>query len=157
MATIRKAEPRDMPALGRLGKMLITTHYQFDRKRFLAPIEGTEAGYAAYLGHLLDSDDDCIFVADQDGEIVGYVWADLEPMSWKELRGPAGFVQDLIVVEGARRRGIATELLRAAMDWFRERGAPQVILWTAAPNEAARKLFRRAGFRETMIEMTQDV
>jgi ribosomal protein S18 acetylase RimI-like enzyme len=157
MATIRKAEPRDMPALGRLGALLIRTHYDFDSKRFLAPIEGTEAGYAAYLGHLLDSSEDCIFVAEQDGQVVGYVWAELEPMSWKELRGPAGFVQDLIVAESARRRGIATELLRAALDWLREHGAPRVILWTAAPNDGARALFRRAGFRETMIEMTREL
>jgi ribosomal protein S18 acetylase RimI-like enzyme len=154
MITIRKAERRDMPAVGRLGAMLIRTHHAFDSKRFLAPIAGTEEGYAAYLGNLLDSNEDCIFVADRDGEVAGYVWADLEPMSWKELRGPAGFVQDLIVAEDARRRGIATQLLRAAMDWLREHGAPRVILWTAAPNEAARALFRRAGFRDTMVEMT---
>src|SRR5579884_3708358 len=154
MATIRKAEPRDMAAVGRLGALLIQTHYAFDTKRFLAPMAGAEKGYAAYLAGLLDSKDDCVFVAERDGEIVGYVWADLEPMSWKELRGPAGFVQDLIVVEGARRQGIATKLLSAAMDWRREHGAPRIMLWTAAPNDAARALFRRVGFRETMIEMT---
>jgi GNAT superfamily N-acetyltransferase len=156
MATIRKAEPRDMAAVGRLGAMLIQTHYAFDAKRFLAPMAGAERGYGAYLASLLDSKDDCIFVADRDGEIVGYVWADLEPMSWKELRGPAGFVQDLLVVETARRQGIATELLNAAMDWLREHGAPRIMLWTAAPNDAARALFRRIGFRETMIEMTRE-
>ncbi|HJT18385.1 MAG TPA: GNAT family N-acetyltransferase [Thermoanaerobaculia bacterium] len=156
MATIRKAEPRDMAAVGRLGAMLIQTHYAFDTKRFLAPMPGAERGYAAYLTSLLDSKDDCIFVADREGEIVGYVWADLEPMSWKELRGPAGFVQDLLVVDAARRRGIATELLNAAMDWLREHGAPRIMLWTAAPNDAARALFRRVGFRETMIEMTRE-
>ena len=32
-----------------------------------------------------------------------------------------------------------------------------VILWTAAPNQAAQTLFRRLGFRETMVEMTMEL
>lgn len=153
---IRKATPADRDALGRLGAMLIRTHYEFDRKRFLAPREGVEQGYGSFLAGILDSNDDCVFVAEEDGAIVGYVWADLEPMSWKELRGPAGFIQDVLVVEAARRKGVATELIRAAIDWLRQHGAPRIMLWTAAPNDAARNLFRRLGFRETMIEMTLD-
>ena len=156
MTTIRKATPADTDALGRLGAMLIRAHYDFDSKRFLPPREGIEHGYGAFLAGILDSKDDCVFVAEDEGQIVGYTWADLEPMSWKELRGPAGFIQDVLVIEGARRRGVATQLIRAAIDWLREHGAPRIMLWTAAPNDAARKLFRRLGFRDTMVEMTLD-
>jgi ribosomal protein S18 acetylase RimI-like enzyme len=137
--------------------MLMRTHYEFDRQRFLAPREGTESGYAAFLGSRLDSPDDCVFVAEQDGVVVGYVFAALEPLSWKELRGPAGFIHDVAVEEDARRRGVATQLLQAAIGWLREHGAPRVILWSAAPNEAAQALFRRLGFRETMVEMTKEL
>ena len=52
---IRKAEPRDLPSLGRLGAMLVQMHYTFDPLRFLAPREGTEHGYASFLGNLLSS------------------------------------------------------------------------------------------------------
>ncbi|HEV2719355.1 MAG TPA: GNAT family N-acetyltransferase [Thermoanaerobaculia bacterium] len=48
-------------------------------------------------------------------------------------------------------------LIDAAAAWLREHSAPHVILWTAAPNEAARALFRHLGFRETMIEMTKEL
>jgi|SRR6266850_1987141 len=137
--------------------MLVRTHYAFDRQRFLAPREGAESGYAAFLGSLLDSPDDCIFVAEQDGRVTGYVYAALEPLSWKELRGPAGFIHDVAVEEESRRCGVATQLMRAAIEWLRERGAPRVILWSAAPNEAAQALFRRLGFRETMVEMTMEL
>ena len=154
---IRKAEPRDLPALGRLGAMLVRTHYEFDRQRFLAPVEGIENGYAAFLGRALQSPDDCVFVADDDGKIVGYTYAALEPLDWKELRGPAGFVHDLAVDESSRRKGVGTLLMKAAMDWLRDRGAPRVILGTAALNQAAHALFRRLGFRDTMIEMTREL
>ena len=154
---VRKAERRDLPSLGRLGAMLIRTHYEFDRQRFLAPREGVESGYASFLGGFLDSEDNCVFVAEQDGRVVGYVYAALEPLSWKELRGPAGFIHDVAVTEEARCRGIGTQLMRTAIEWLRERRAPRVILWTAAPNDAARALFRRLGFRDTAIEMTMEL
>jgi hypothetical protein len=51
---IRKAERRDLEALGRLGAMLLRTHYAFDRQRFLAPGEGAEQSYSSFLGRMLD-------------------------------------------------------------------------------------------------------
>jgi ribosomal protein S18 acetylase RimI-like enzyme len=154
---VRKAEPRDLEVLGRLGAMLIQTHYAFDPLRFIAPFAGMERGYSAFLGSRLDLPDNCIFVAERDGAVAGYVFAALEPMSWKELRGPAGFVHDVVVAEDARRMGIATMLMHAAIDWLRDHGAPRVLLGTAAPNEGAQALFHRLGFRNTMIEMTMEL
>ena len=154
---IRKAERRDLQSLGRLGAMLMRTHYAFDRLRFLEPGPGTESGYASFLGSMLKSADACVFVAEAEGSVVGYVFAALEPLSWKELRGPAGFVHDVAVTEEARRAGIATKLMQAAIDWLREHGAPRVILWTASPNDAAQALFRNLGFRSTMMEMTLEL
>ncbi|HKO57720.1 MAG TPA: GNAT family N-acetyltransferase [Thermoanaerobaculia bacterium] len=156
--TVRPAERRDLQALGRLGATLLRTHYAFDEQRFLAPFEGVERGYAAFLGGVLRDDDGRVFVATDADAVIGYVYAALEPLSWKELRGPAGFIHDVVVEEASRHTGVATALLEAAIAWLRERGAPRVILWTAARNEAAQALFaRRFGFRETMIEMTLEL
>ena len=155
--TIRRAEQRDIDPLGNLGAQLMKIHYDFDPQRFLEPKSGAQRGYASFLGSMLDADDACIFVADNDGDIIGYVFAALEPMSWKELRGPAGFVHDLLVKEGFRRSGAATRLMEAAIAWLREHGAPRVILGTAAKNAGAHALFRSLGFRDTMIEMTLEL
>lgn len=155
--TIRRAERRDVEALGRLGAMLMRTHYAFDQHRFLPPGESPESGYGWFLGTLLDSAESCVLVAEDEGEVAGYVYAELEPMSWKELRGPAGFVHDVAVREESRHSGVAAELMRAAIDWLREHGAPRVILWTATPNQPAQRLFQALGFRETMREMTLEL
>jgi ribosomal protein S18 acetylase RimI-like enzyme len=143
--------------LGTLGATLMASHYAFDPKRFLAAGEDAAGGYASFLGNVLDEPHACIFVAEDEGGVAGYVFAALEPLSWKELRGPAGFIHDVVVREEARRTGVATSLLNAAIEWLRERRAPRVILWTAAPNAAAQDLFRRLEFRETMIEMTMEL
>ncbi|MFP5246336.1 MAG: N-acetyltransferase family protein [Thermoanaerobaculia bacterium] len=154
---IRQAERRDLEAVGRMGATLMRVHYAFDPQRFLATEEGAEKGYAAFLASVLRSKDARVLIAENDGAIVGYVYVALEPLSWKELRGPAGFIHDVLVVDEARGTGVATALMNAAIAWLRERGAPRVILWTAAPNTAAQSLFERFGFRETMLEMTLEL
>jgi GNAT superfamily N-acetyltransferase len=155
--SIRKAEARDLPTLGQLGAMLIRTHHAFDSQRFLAPREGTESGYASFLGNALQSPDACVFVAEREGSVIGYVFAALEPLSWMELRGPAGFIHDVAVAEDERNRGAGTKLMEAAIGWLRDHGAPRVILLTATLNETAHALFRRLGFRDTMVEMTREL
>jgi len=152
--TVRRADRRDLDTLGRLGAMLMRIHYAFDPKRFIAPYDGVEHGYAAFLGSVLDKPDNVILVAEENGTIAGYVYAALEPPSWKELRGPAGFIHDVIVDDMSRRSGVATQLMLAALDWLREQGAPRALLGSAAPNAEAQRLFHRLGFRDTMIEMT---
>src|SRR5258707_1221810 len=92
---IRRAEPRDVSTLGRFGAALVRTHYAFDGQRFLAPGPGLEEGYAHFLGTQLADEDVAIFVAERAGVVVGYIYAGLEPRSWKELRDIAGFIHDV--------------------------------------------------------------
>ena len=155
--TIRPAGSADLPALGRLGAMLMRTHYAFDPLRFLPAGDSAESGYAWFLGNVMKDPDGVVLVAEEDGAAVGYVYAALEPLSWKELRGPAGFIHDIAVDDQARRAGVASRLLESAIAWLKEHGAPRAMLWSAAPNEAAQSLFRRFGFRHTMVEMTLEL
>ena len=155
--TIRRATDADLPTLGVLGASLLRAHYAFDQQRFMAPRGDPEAGYAWFLGSQLKEDDVAVFVAEQAGTIVGYVYAGLEPQSWKELREAAGFIHDVVVTPQAQRHGVASALIEAACDWFRSIGAPRVVLWTAEKNEVAQRLFARIGFRRTMIEMTREL
>lgn len=154
---IRLAEPADLAALGRLGAELVRAHHRFDARRFIAPTGDIEAGYARFLGDQLDQAGSVIYVAARGDALLGYVYAGLEPASWKELRGPAGFIHDLLVEPPARGQGVAKRLLAAAAAWLEQRGAPRLVLWTAHHNDAARRLFAGLGFRPTMVEMTREV
>ena len=153
---IRLAERRDLPSLGTLGALLVRTHHAFDPDRFMKPDSNIEEGYAWFLGTQLDDPEAVIYVAEHDGRIVGYVYAGIEPLSWKELRDRAGFVHDVVVAPEARCHGIARRLIEAATAWLESAGAPRVMLWTAEKNATAQVLFERLGFRRTMIEMTRE-
>lgn len=73
------------------------------------------------------------------------------------LRGPAGVLHDIVIDPEYRGRGAGRMLLDAALDFMKAHGAPQAVLYTAVGNEAAHRMFARAGFRRTMIEMTREL
>ncbi len=154
---IRKATRNDSAALGRLGALLMDAHYNFDPRRFLDPGGNAAPSYAQFLLQQLDDLDSIILVAEVHGCVVGYCYAAIEPLSWKELRDTAGFIHDLALEPTARRRGAGAALLKAAVEWFRDRDVARVMLWTSTQNAPARRLFEQAGFRATMTEMTLEL
>ncbi|HET7229252.1 MAG TPA: GNAT family N-acetyltransferase [Longimicrobium sp.] len=157
VATIRPATPADLTAIGRLGALLVRTHHDFDPQRFIAAAPETEHLYASFLGSQLRQPSIVILVAERDGEVLGYTYAGVEGNDYMALRGPAGAMYDIVVDPAHRGRGVGRMLLDATLAALKARGAPRVVLSTAERNENAQRLFARAGFRRTMIEMTREL
>ena len=154
---IRAATRADLPAIGRLGALLVRTHHDFDPLRFIPAAPQTEQRYAAFIGTQLDEPTVSVLVAVRGDELLGYTYAGLEDYDYMALRGPAGVLYDIIVDPAHRGHGIGRLLLDATLAELERRGAPRVLLSTAERNEAAQRLFARAGFRRTMIEMTREL
>jgi ribosomal protein S18 acetylase RimI-like enzyme len=154
---IRRAAKADVPALGRLATLLVQTHYEFDQQRFIAPTPETPQGYGSWLGRQMKEADKVVLVAELDGKVVGYAYAGMEGYDYMALRGPAGALYDILVDPEYREHGIGRTLLEATIAALAEQGAPRVVLSTAEKNEPAQRLFARAGFRRTMIEMTREL
>jgi ribosomal protein S18 acetylase RimI-like enzyme len=153
---IRSASAADQPALGALGALLVRVHHDFDERRFIPPTPQTETGYGSFLESQVSKKNVVMLVAEQNGEAIGYVYAGIEGYDYMSLRGPGGVIYDIIVDPAHRHAGIGAMLLKGAIDEMASRGANQIVLSTAVQNEPAQRLFARAGFRRTMIEMTRD-
>jgi len=80
-------------------------------------------------------------VAEDDGELVGCVYANLSSPGF-------GYVFGLYVVPEARRRGIALGLMRRVARVLADAGRPYLLLTVDTPNEAARRLYERLGFAD---------
>ena len=154
---VRPAESADLPAIGKLGALLVRLHYGFDPKRFLAPIPRTEDAYASFLGSQLKEPNVIILVAEKRGQVLGYTYAGNEGSDYMSLRGPAGVLYDIVVDPEHRGAGVGRTLLEATLGALAAKGAPRVVLSTAEQNATAQRLFARAGFRRTMIEMTREL
>ena len=154
---VRRATSDDLPAIGELGALLVRTHYDFDPQRFMRPARNVAEGYASFLGTQLAQPDVVVLVAERERRVVGYVYAGVEPLDWMALRDRAGAVYDVVVDPGHRGHGVGRLLLEGALEFLRSRGVPRVVLSTAERNEEAQRLFKSAGFRRTMIEMTREL
>lgn len=155
--TIRAATAEDVTTIGRLGALLVRTHNEFDPLRFIPETPQTARRYGSFLGSQMEEASIVILVAEEDGEVVGYTYAGVEDYDYMSLRGPAGVLYDIVVDPAHRDRGVGRALLDATVRELKARGAPRVVLSTAERNEAAQRLFERAGFRRTMIEMTREL
>jgi ribosomal protein S18 acetylase RimI-like enzyme len=154
---IRPATPKDVPTIGRLGALLVREHHDFDPERFIAATAQTEKGYGSFLGTQLEEPNIVILVAERDREVIGYTYSGVEGTDYMSLRGPAGVMYDIVVDPDHRKQGVGRMLVDATLEALKKKGAPRVVLSTAERNAAAQRLFDRAGFRRTMIEMTREL
>ncbi len=139
-----------------MAAALVRMHHTLDPQRFLI-FEPIEQGYGRWLVRETGNDKAIVLVAEHEGKVVGYVYGTLDDRDWMALRDGCGVLQDIFVDEPVRRSGVAKQLLEALAAKLKERGAPRVVLSTAARNEGAQRFFESMGFRRTMIEMTREL
>jgi GNAT superfamily N-acetyltransferase len=112
---IRPGAPSDLPAVGRLGALLVRLHHELDPARFIPAGPETERAYASYLGTQLDKPRVVVLVAERGGEVIGYTYAGVESHDYMALRGPAGVLYDIVVDPAYRGNGIGRRLLDATL------------------------------------------
>jgi ribosomal protein S18 acetylase RimI-like enzyme len=83
-----------------------------------------------------------IFVAEEDGQIVGYVTTRLN--HFKSI----GQIPNLAVDPAYRSRGIASTLIQHALDYLRAEGMAMAKIETLVQNERGQSLYPRFGFVE---------
>jgi ribosomal protein S18 acetylase RimI-like enzyme len=97
------------------------------------------------LSALIRSDASSLLVArdpDEAGPIVGVLCLAV----YRVPTGLRSIIEDVIVDETMRRRGIGEALMRRAIDLARELGAEGVALTSNPAREAANKLYQSMGF-----------
>jgi GNAT superfamily N-acetyltransferase len=82
-----------------------------------------------------------VLVADVDGAVVGIctVYLDLDSVRF----GQRAWVEDLAVDPERRSQGVGKQLLDAAKDWGRSRGATHLELDSSEVREAAHRFYER--------------
>ena len=104
-----------------------------------APPEGVQAR----LSSLLERADHAVFVADEEGELLGWIHV----QEFHSLASePAALVTGLVVDPAARRRGLGRRLISAAEVWARARGLASLRLRARTARSGAHAFYRRLGF-----------
>ena len=84
----------------------------------------------------------------RDTEAGGAVIGTLTLAMFRIPTGMRAWIEDVVVDESARGRGVGEALNRRALDLAREAGARTVDLTSRPSREAANRLYRRIGFVE---------
>jgi len=80
------------------------------------------------------------FVAEADKRVVGAAMVN--------KRGRVGYISTVMVHPDYRRKGIARELLKSAVDYVRRKKMKRAVLHVTSANEAAKSLYTKLGFKK---------
>lgn len=83
-----------------------------------------------------------IFVAEDEGQVVGYV------TTWQDPEAGIGHIPNLAVAAGYRNRGLGRMLLETAMNHFRAAGLTHAKIETLVQNAVGNHLYPALGFVE---------
>lgn len=142
MITIRTAKPSDIPQLVELLKALFTIEADFD----------FDADKQAHgLNLLLNSDKDCILVAEllNDNKVLGM--CTVQTLISTAEGGQVGLLEDLVVAADFRHQGVGAKLLAEAIGWADCHGLKRLQLLADKNNLPALKFYQKQGWESTQL------
>ena len=142
---IRPAVPADLPAVNRLLQEVLRIHHQI-RPDLFRP-EGKKYSDPELLALFADPDTP-VFVYEEDGAVLGYVFCQLKRQDSGSLQPlPTLYIDDLCVDPDQGGKGIGTALYQAAVAFARKRGCHNLTLHLWEGNDRARAFYEHMGLK----------
>ena len=135
---VRKAEIRDVPDLIKLNDVF----------------NGAGSSVETMNESLDNNQNELVYVSVIDDLVVGFICG----IYWKSIcyaDGFQGIITELYVDEQYRRKGIATQLIKALENGFYNLNVIEITLATPLDNVAGRKFYERNGYKDRK-EMVYD-
>ena len=151
---IRIANEKDTAAVLRLLEQVNRVHHDLRPDLFNLATKYT----AADLELLFADEDTRVFVCEENGSVLGYMFTFLIDHQYddnmlvpvKEL-----YIDDLCVDEAARGKGVATKLFAYVRQYAREKGCYHITLNVWEGNDSALAFYRKMGMtpQKTKLEI----
>ena len=137
----RKATVKDTKAIESLFTQMLFTIYKNPE------IKGYEKGY---LDRFFSDLQDCIFVAELNGSVIGYISINANNDTKQYL-----YIDDFCVHKDYRSKGIGTKLLNMVEDYAKEIKVLDICLHVENSNTLAKKLYDRNGYNIFKVDGTR--
>ncbi|MFY1047366.1 GNAT family N-acetyltransferase [Chryseobacterium sp. GP-SGM7] len=134
MKNTRKATMEDLSQLTEL----------FDQYRIFYHKDSDLSAAANFLKERIENKDSEIFVAENEGKLVGFV--QLYPLFSSTRMKRYWLLNDLFVNENHRGKGFSKELIEESKDLAKSTSAAGILLETGKSNEIGNKLYPSCGF-----------
>ena len=148
---IRKAEPRDLEAVGNLLRQVLKLHH--DGRPDLFNEEGkkyTDEELLAIFANPLTP----VLVYEKGGVVLGYVFCELQHVSSGSLRTlDSLYIDDLCVDSSARGQHIGKALYEYAVEFAKQNGCHNVTLHVWECNSGAKAFYEAMGMTPQYTSM----
>jgi ribosomal protein S18 acetylase RimI-like enzyme len=139
---IRQATIEDSAVIAQLMTQLMKASGYEDRQVSPKQIEGS-------LRKMADSDAYQVLLAENESQVVG-----LLSLSFRHTlfhSAPTALIDELVIEQGHRRRGIGQQLIAEAIERCRAVGCCEIEVSTERSNEAAQEFYRQHGFSHEAV------
>lgn len=143
--TVRLCQAADLPALRQIARSAYTDSRYYADDCFTE--EQRSAFYETWITKSCEGYADAVLVAEEARQVLGYVSCSLTPGK------PSGQIGLVGVASDAQGRGVGRLLLDAALRWFGEHGAQEVVVVTQGRNVPAQRLYQRSGFVTMSVQL----
>ena len=156
MIKIRKANRDDFEALGELYTELEKDAVMYQSEHFVLSPKGARS---RQLEEILASENQVMLVAEDDGKVIGFAHVMLQKAKVVSCLKPQTniYLQDLVVTSTLRSKGTGTQLLNAAKEYGREKGAEFFRTQVFPMNKDGMRFYERIGFSTKMITIECDL
>lgn len=131
--TIHPLQPQDLPAY-------------FVLRTALWP--DSAADFELEVSKILNNHRLASFVAEKDGQLVGFVEVSLREYAEGCESSPVGYLEGWYVAPRHRKTGIGRRLVQAAEDWARARGCSEMASDSELSNTQSHQAHARLGYQE---------
>ncbi|WP_020176480.1 GNAT family N-acetyltransferase [Methyloferula stellata] len=154
--SVRPADEADIDAIGRINQTVQRLHAELEPELFKAVTDEVEV--SAYFAAQLSAPQHQFRVAEIDGLIAGYVWFEKQETADTPFTFPTRrfYVHHIAVDTAARRRGVASALLRNIEAEARAEGITKLVLATWATNQVAQAFFTSQSFRPFILMLQKN-
>jgi GNAT superfamily N-acetyltransferase len=151
---IRPAKKADTHKIAQLWLDFVEYHRQLDAATPHVTKGGDER-YAMQIGWSVEDDYAQTFVAENNGEVIGYVYGMVMNLTAEMfIEERAGMVGDIYVIPEYQGQGVGKAMMQAMKDWFKLRGVSYYEWYVSAFNVQGIRFWRDSmGGRPFMTRM----
>lgn len=152
---IRKAAIKDFEKLKEIK--ILSKKEELKYSDTLKSLGKNKEIYFSYLKKDLMHKNRSIFIALENKKVIGMVLAQcFEPLPISKFQ-KKGYISNLYVLKGSRKRGIGKKLVIPVLKWLKEKNVGHITLEIHVNNKPAIKLYRRLGFEDYTIKLAKKI
>ncbi|MGL4882573.1 MAG: GNAT family N-acetyltransferase [Waterburya sp.] len=151
---VRSAQLDDLQALMNLWRGFMEFHLQYESSFVLN--ETSERDYQIHLEKILFDPDWKVVVA-EISEVIGFGSVTIQESSTVFGGRRYGFIDDVVVSENIRGKGVGQKLSENLIQWCKEKQVDEIQLRIAVSNSVADQFWKKLGFSDFMLTLKKSI